>query len=1168
MHPLPTRKALKMANTQEVQQLLDMGFNESESRWALLQVANNVEQAVERLLSGGGGGPEPPLQLPAVDNRDALDVQDVRSINRQDIEAVDVVGMRGITNITPVYEDRDAPKLDSEDNQWAQKSMDWRKKEEQDLSAALEMSMRESRGDSRADGSAFIGGVSDAPPVSLAAEAAKRERDLPCGLRNIGNTCYVNSFLQTLLHIDDFRERILHYRRPSESLVVQAPVLTVGEPEAEQALGREAGNASRREHCINLATELRYLFAFGLFTMRSCIDPTKLLGELVDERGMKLPVGNQEDVGEFMLKFLERLDEGLQGGIFTDVVDEPSAPTSPGAVASDAAVAVAVKAPEGQAVSAGASADSATGEAPAVAPTKDVGTAGAASASPVEKKPSPLQTLFFGQQVQIFSYRDCPPVKATEAKAETQLAVEPGSGQAPASSPELPAADSGTAPVDDDAAKGELVVSEERGEFLQIFLDVKYKDLYSAWEAANCTQVEYTTPSGSSTEASTSIWIERPPKLLAFQLQRVVFDPEKKVQVKLDEPFTFDLTLHVDRFLLPNKTAASAAAARVRELRERREELEKARSRFQEYQGRQSLAVAEVLRLAADCLEENAMPAGAAAAAAAATTGLQLELCDPHRVGAAGVPEAAAVLGELQAGASPAVQLLRSLRDSCLAQEAVLTAEIDRLSSEAEDSHRELRQFPYDLHAIWVHQGIAGSGHYWAYVRDRLNDRWIRYDDSIVTVVAWEDVQRVAVGETGSNTCAYVLVYLDQEIALRQSQSVDEAAVLHAAEASLPQQLLQDIHLDNGRLEEERVQKEEMMAEQELRQHAEAIFQHYAGLIHKWEPQKRTGDRSGNPHDPNMRKFLHDSALLSFQLFLYRLHGEQEVWVYLLTQSIDAQRQMRNWLADEEERILYFLANTLRSQKCYASMLRDKPTGTRLQKCEMQPLEMPKLMAQYDVVLLQAHIIDESLQALKDDNSELVRSVGALAYVWARWNLEAEDKFRQNEVLLIMSTLIYNTITTLVRERDNKSLSEAVLATFLPTCEYFLLLLIAVEWPNSWKQPLMTKIQNLFPSLQQKDDERGAKIAKFMPESPEHRKETLLHHPLTRLPKEDAGHPVEGQEFFNRHRSLYSWLMSADEAISRNYISSVVPSLQARDENTRRLRDSTEVCETEEPGIP
>merc|ERR1712216_135175 len=180
----------------------------------------------------------------------------------------------------------------------------------------------------------------------------------------------------------------------------------------------------------------------------------------------------------------------------------------------------------------------------------------------------------------------------------------------------------------------------------------------------------------------------------------------------------------------------------------------------------------------------------------------------------------------------------------------------------------------------------------------------------------------------------------------------------------------------------------------------------------------------------------------------------------------------------------------------------------------------------YGIVLLQAHIIDEALQSLKDDGSHLEKSIGSLAFVWARWNLEAEDKFRQNEVLLIMSTLIYNTITLLDKHRNNRTLSEAQLNVFYNTCEYFLLLLIAVEWPNSWKNPLMTRIHGLFPKLNQqagktsKEDEQSNRIVKFQSESAEARKETILQHPMTQGPGadklENCEHPDPGNEFFNR----------------------------------------------------
>jgi hypothetical protein len=285
-----------------------------------------------------------------------------------------------------------------------------------------------------------------------------------------------------------------------------------------------------------------------------------------------------------------------------------------------------------------------------------------------------------------------------------------------------------------------------------------------------------------------------------------------------------------------------------------------------------------------------------------------------------------------------------------------------------------------------------------------------------------------------------------------------------------------------------------------------------------------------------MRKFLHDPALLSFQLFLYRLHGEQEVWTYLLAQSIDNQRQIRKWPADDEGRVLYFLAQTMKGQKCYASMLVESTPYSQRALCELQPIDLVKRQAQYKIVLLQAHIIDDALQALKDDGTQLVTTVGGLAFVWARWNLEAEDKFRQNEVLLIMSTLIYNTINFLQRHRDARNLSDSDLRLFQPTCEYFLLLLFAVEWPNTWKGPLITRIQTLFPQLAQKKANPGGV-----------RKDVILQHALTqareKLENYEASCPEAGQEFFDRHRSLYGWLMQSDEHVSREYVTIIAPSL-------------------------
>ncbi|XP_056223650.1 ubl carboxyl-terminal hydrolase 18 isoform X1 [Seriola aureovittata] len=63
----------------------------------------------------------------------------------------------------------------------------------------------------------------------------------------------------------------------------------------------------------------------------------------------------------------------------------------------------------------------------------------------------------------------------------------------------------------------------------------------------------------------------------------------------------------------------------------------------------------------------------------------------------------------------------------------------------------------YTLYAVVVHSGSAVCGHYTAYVRDRVNQRWHYADDSHIERASWQDVQRTF-GED-SRCTAYMLMY-------------------------------------------------------------------------------------------------------------------------------------------------------------------------------------------------------------------------------------------------------------------------------------------------------------------------------------------------------------------------------------------------------------------------
>lgn len=53
-----------------------------------------------------------------------------------------------------------------------------------------------------------------------------REEGKPCGLRNVGNTCWFNSIIQSLFHLPGFREIIFSFRlTENEILKLDARVI-------------------------------------------------------------------------------------------------------------------------------------------------------------------------------------------------------------------------------------------------------------------------------------------------------------------------------------------------------------------------------------------------------------------------------------------------------------------------------------------------------------------------------------------------------------------------------------------------------------------------------------------------------------------------------------------------------------------------------------------------------------------------------------------------------------------------------------------------------------------------------------------------------------------------------------------------------------------------------
>ncbi|CAG9327992.1 unnamed protein product [Blepharisma stoltei] len=443
-----------------------------------------------------------------------------------------------------------------------------------------------------------------------------RVEGTPVGLKNIGNTCYFNSLIQTYFAIPAFVKAVMSFQIPQRV------------------------TSSK----FQLLSQLQKLFALMIGSNRKYIDPTSVLSSITDDFGNKIEIGSQRDVGEFNMILVSRISEAMRNRNIDDEYE--SYRTSSGMMVNLDGL---------------------------------------------------ISNMFYGKHIESITFNEF-------GRKATQI---------------------------------------NHAVFGQINLDVEYGDLYTAWEFSKSTKIEnFMTPSGSETTACQRVWIENPPSILLFHIQRVAYDKQKRSPIKINKRFEFPKVIHIDRFLYKNKQESKRQHKTLKNLRRQIKTMEETIDSITKYKN-SGLGLPEILQLASAFIKEEC-----------SEDGFQQ---DNLRI-----------LGDNEVDSQTLKDLanwLAYLRNLCQTSMEKKKTELEKLRKELEQQYKVpgLMKTPYYLHSILIHEGSAEGGHYYSFIYDSERGIWRKYSDISVTEISEDEVMSISLGGDGSSS-AYSLVYVDSKL--------------------------------------------------------------------------------------------------------------------------------------------------------------------------------------------------------------------------------------------------------------------------------------------------------------------------------------------------------------------------------------------------------------------
>ncbi|XP_067084770.1 ubiquitin carboxyl-terminal hydrolase 25 isoform X3 [Osmerus mordax] len=377
-----------------------------------------------------------------------------------------------------------------------------------------------------------------------------------------------------------------------------------------------------------------------------------------------------------------------------------------------------------------------------------------------------------------------------------------------------------------------------------------FKDLHECLEAAMIEgEIESLSHSAESTAKSgQEHWFTELPPVLTFELSRFEFNQALGRPEKIHNKLEFPSMLYMDRYMDRNREITRIKREEIRRLKEHLTLLQQRLERYLSYgSGPKRFPLADVLQYAMEfasskpvCtspvedIDISAPPSGTTGQLLpAASPAEQGPSCPPEGPGPATGPSGLPLPPQqqrvpihkpfTQSRLPPDMPMHPAPRHVTEEELGVLEGCLHRWRREVENDTRDLQgsisrihrtielmysdksmmQVPYRLHAVLVHEGQANAGHYWAYIYDPHQRRWMKYNDISVTKSSWEELVRDSFGGY-RNASAYCLMYInDKKPFLIEEEFDKETGQMLSGLDKLPADLKLSVKEDNHLFDKE-----------------------------------------------------------------------------------------------------------------------------------------------------------------------------------------------------------------------------------------------------------------------------------------------------------------------------------------------------------------------------